>query len=58
MQVFYRTFIGRLSRKGFKPIQGENARDIEHFLRHLGYSPRDVLVCATRYGAELMALGG
>ena len=38
--------------------QGENARDIEHFVRHLGYSPSEALVCATRYGAELMGLGG
>lgn len=37
--------------------QGENARDIEHFVRHLGYSPVEALVCATRYGAELMGLG-
>jgi imidazolonepropionase-like amidohydrolase len=37
--------------------QGENARDIEHFVRHLGYSPSEALVCATRYGAELMGMG-
>ncbi len=37
--------------------QGQNARDIEHFVRHLGYSPAEALVCATRYGAELMGLG-
>jgi imidazolonepropionase-like amidohydrolase len=37
--------------------QGENARDIAHFVRHLGYSPAEALVCATRYGAELMGLG-
>ena len=37
--------------------QGENARDIEHFVRYLGYSPSEALVCATRYGAELMGLG-
>lgn len=36
--------------------QGENARDIEHFVRHLGYSPSEALVCATRYGAELMGI--
>ncbi len=36
--------------------QGENARDIEHFVRYLGYSPSEALVCATRYGAELMAI--
>jgi imidazolonepropionase-like amidohydrolase len=37
--------------------QGENARDIEHFVNHLGYSPHEALVCATRYGAELMGMG-
>ncbi len=37
--------------------QGENARDIAHFVQHLGYSPSEALVCATRYGAELMGLG-
>jgi imidazolonepropionase-like amidohydrolase len=37
--------------------QGENARDIAHFVRHLGYSPSEALVCATRYGAELMGMG-
>ncbi len=37
--------------------QGENARDIEHFVRHLGYGPAEALVCATRYGADLMGLG-
>jgi imidazolonepropionase-like amidohydrolase len=37
--------------------QGENARDIEHFVNHLGYTPGEALVCATRYGAELMGLG-
>ena len=37
--------------------QGENARDIAHFVRYLGYSPSEALVCATRFGAELMGLG-
>ena len=37
--------------------QGENARDIAHFVRHLGYSPGEALVCATRHGAELMGMG-
>ena len=37
--------------------QGENARDIEHFVNHLGYSPIEALVCATRFGAELMGMG-
>ena len=38
--------------------QGENARDIEHFVNHLGYTPAEALICATRFGAELMGLGG
>lgn len=37
--------------------QGDNARDIEHFVNHLGYTPSEALVCSTRYGAELMGLG-
>lgn len=37
--------------------QGENARDIAHFVNHLGYSPTEALICATRYGAELMGMG-
>ena len=36
--------------------QGENARDIEHFVRH-SVTPSDALVCATRHGAELMGMG-
>ncbi len=36
--------------------QGDNARDIEHFVNYLGYSPSEALVCATRYGAELMGI--
>ena len=36
--------------------QGENARDIEQFVRYLGYSTSEALVCATRYGAELMGI--
>ena len=38
--------------------QGENARDIAHFVNHLGYSPSEALVCATRHGAALMGLEG
>jgi imidazolonepropionase-like amidohydrolase len=37
--------------------QGENARDIAHFVNHLGYSPTEALICATRSGAQLMGLG-
>lgn len=37
---------------------GQNARDIEHFVRYFGYSPADALRCATSVGAELMGLSG
>lgn len=37
--------------------QGDNARDLGHFVAHMGYSPTEALVCATRFGAELMDLG-
>jgi len=36
--------------------QGENARDIAHFVNHLGYSPAEALVCATSHGAALMGI--
>jgi imidazolonepropionase-like amidohydrolase len=35
---------------------GENAHDIAHFVNHLGYSPQEALVCATRHGAALMGI--
>jgi imidazolonepropionase-like amidohydrolase len=35
---------------------GENARDIGHFVRHLGYSASEALVCATGHGAALMGI--
>jgi imidazolonepropionase-like amidohydrolase len=37
--------------------QGTNARDIEHFVKFLGYSAQEALQCATRIGAELMGMG-
>lgn len=33
---------------------GQNARDIEHFVRYFGYSPSEALACATSVGASLM----
>jgi imidazolonepropionase-like amidohydrolase len=36
--------------------QGDNARDIAHFVNHLGYSPAEALVCATSHGAALMGI--
>ena len=38
--------------------QGTNARDLKHFVDLFGYSPMDTIVCATRYGGELMRMGG
>jgi imidazolonepropionase-like amidohydrolase len=37
---------------------GTNARDIEHFVKLVGFSPADALVAATRLGGELMAIEG
>ncbi len=37
---------------------GQNARDIEHFVRYFGYSPNEALRCATIVGAQLMGHGG
>lgn len=36
---------------------GQNARDIEHFVRYFGYSPIEALKCATVIGAQLMGMG-
>ncbi|MGI9520065.1 MAG: amidohydrolase family protein [Hyphomicrobiaceae bacterium] len=37
---------------------GQNARDIEHFVRYFGYSPNEALRCATIVGAALMGHAG
>lgn len=37
--------------------QGTNARDLEHFVTHLGFSPREALQAATRTGGEIMKRG-
>ena len=36
---------------------GTDARDIEHFVRLLGFSPMDAIVAATRLGGEIMGMG-
>jgi imidazolonepropionase-like amidohydrolase len=41
----------------WNPI-GRNARDLEHFVKLLGYSPMDAIVAATRLGGEIMMKGG
>jgi len=37
--------------------QGTNAKDLKHFVDLLGYSPSEAMVCATRYGGEIMQMG-
>jgi imidazolonepropionase-like amidohydrolase len=37
---------------------GQNARDIEHFVRYFGYTPNEALRCATIIGSQLMGHGG
>ena len=37
--------------------QGTNARDLEHFVTHFGFSPSEVLQAATRTGGEIMRRG-
>jgi imidazolonepropionase-like amidohydrolase len=36
---------------------GANARDIEHFVRLLGFTPMEAIVAATRLGGEIMGRG-
>ena len=37
--------------------QGTNARDLEHFVKHFGFSPSEALQAATRTGGEIMRRG-
>jgi imidazolonepropionase-like amidohydrolase len=39
----------------FNP-NGRNARDLELFVRHLGFTPTDALVAATKLGGEIMGM--
>jgi imidazolonepropionase-like amidohydrolase len=36
---------------------GTNARDIEHFVNLLGFSPMDAIMSATKLGGEIMIMG-
>ena len=36
---------------------GNNARDLEHFVRYLEFTPMEAIVAATRYGGEIMMMG-
>jgi imidazolonepropionase-like amidohydrolase len=38
--------------------QGDNARDLKHFVDLLGFSPTEALQCGTRTGGQVMGLGG
>jgi imidazolonepropionase-like amidohydrolase len=40
----------------WNPI-GTNARDIEHFVNLLGFSPMDAIMAATKLGGEIMMMG-
>jgi imidazolonepropionase-like amidohydrolase len=40
----------------WNPI-GTNARDIEHFVNLLGFSPMDAILSATKLGGEIMMMG-
>lgn len=40
----------------FNP-NGLNARDLEHFVTHFGYTPAEALVAATKLGGEIMGMG-
>lgn len=40
----------------FNPT-GRNARDLELFVRHFGYTPTEALVAATKLGGEIMGMG-
>jgi imidazolonepropionase-like amidohydrolase len=37
---------------------GENARDLEYFVKYLGMTPMEALSSATRHGGEIMMMGG
>jgi imidazolonepropionase-like amidohydrolase len=43
---------------GFAWIKhGTNAKDLEYFVRYLGFTPMEALVAATKHGAEIMMKG-
>jgi imidazolonepropionase-like amidohydrolase len=37
---------------------GDNARDLEYFVRYLGMTPMEAVLSATRHGGEIMMRGG
>lgn len=40
----------------WNPI-GNDARDLEHFVNYLGFTPMEAIVAATRFGGEIMMMG-
>ncbi|HXF45611.1 MAG TPA: amidohydrolase family protein, partial [Burkholderiaceae bacterium] len=36
---------------------GQNARDLEFFVKYLGFTPMEAILSATKYGAQIMKLG-
>jgi imidazolonepropionase-like amidohydrolase len=36
---------------------GQNARDLEFFVRYLGFTPMEAIRCATQYGGQIMMRG-
>jgi imidazolonepropionase-like amidohydrolase len=44
---------------GFAWIKhGTNAKDLEYFVKHLGFTPMEALVAATKHGGEIMMRPG
>jgi imidazolonepropionase-like amidohydrolase len=37
--------------------QGDNARDLQHFVNLLGFTPSEALQCGTRFGGQVMGMG-
>ena len=37
---------------------GENAKDLEHFVKYLGFTPMEALLSATKLGGQIMMRGG
>ncbi|MBC8289792.1 MAG: amidohydrolase family protein [Planctomycetes bacterium] len=42
----------------FVTPHGQNARDIDHFIKHLGFSPMESIQSMTRFGGDAMDLPG
>ena len=59
----------RMHRRGIKVLiggdyglawtpQGTNAKDLEYFVNLVGFSPMEAIVAATKYGGQIMGMGG